>query len=154
MKDGEIVQVGTPDDVYFRSADMFVAGFIGTPPTNFFDVEIRTSGENTELVNPEFRIKLNPEESAGLTGSTLSSAVLGVRPEDIRIVPENKSDIKAEVMVVEPQGSFQITAVNINNKVVKLVVPSENKIVPGEKLNLAFNRERLHFFNPDTTKRI
>ena len=51
MKDGEVIQVGTPDDVYHRSASIFVADFIGTPPTNFMNVEIKKEADGTHLVN-------------------------------------------------------------------------------------------------------
>ena len=79
---------------------------------------------------------------------------MGARPEDIILVGEKDSMLSVEVMVVEPQGSFQIIAVEIENEIVKIVVPSADKIVPGEKLHLSFVLERLHFFDPETTERI
>lgn len=154
MKDGEIVQVGTPDDVYFRSADMFVAGFIGTPPTNFFPVNLETTGNETRVVHPKFSLPLNPETADRLKSDGQSSLVLGVRPEDILIVPESDGVMNVEVMVVEPQGSFQIVAVEIEGEVVKLVTPSSEKVRPGDPISLSFDHHRLHFFNAGTQKRI
>ena len=78
MKDGEIVQVGTPDDVYFRSADMFVAGFIGTPPTNFFTTEVKRENEVVSLLHPDFKVNLDNKESEKLLDH--QNIVLGVRP--------------------------------------------------------------------------
>ncbi len=154
MKDGEIVQVGTPDDVYFRSADMFVAGFIGTPPTNFFPVEMKTAGEKVELSHPRFAILISGSDADRLKNNGQNSLILGVRPEEIKVVPEKDSLLSVEVMVVEPQGSFQIVAVEIEGEIVKIVVGSAGKIQPGERLHLSFVEERLHFFNAETTKRI
>jgi multiple sugar transport system ATP-binding protein len=154
MKDGEIVQVGTPDDVYFRSADMFVAGFIGTPPTNFFPVTLISDGKNTQLIHSRFRLTAGADDAERLKNSGEKSLILGVRPEDIRVVGEKESLMSVEVMVVEPQGSFQIVAVEIEKEVVKLLVSSEKKIFPGDSLHLSFNPDRLHFFNCDTEKRI
>ena len=154
MKDGEIVQVGTPDDVYFRSADMFVAGFIGTPPTNFFPVTLISDGKNTQLIHSRFRLTAGAADAERLKNSGEESLILGVRPEDIRVVKEKESLMSVEVMVVEPQGSFQIVAVEIEKEVVKLLVSSEKKIFPGDSLHLSFNPDRLHFFNSDTKKRI
>jgi len=154
MKDGEIVQVGTPDDVYFRSADMFVAGFIGTPPTNFFPVEVQSSKNGTELVHSRFRLSMNNKDTRLLGENAGSSLILGVRPENILVVSEAESLLTVEVMVVEPQGSFQIVAVEIEGEVVKLVVSSARKILPGDRLSLTFNTDRLHFFNPVTKKRL
>lgn len=154
MKDGEIVQVGTPDDVYFRSADMFVAGFIGTPPTNFFSVKLETSGNQTRVVHPRFSLPLTGETADRLKSDGQSSLVLGVRPEDILAVPKSDGLIMVEVLVVEPQGSFQIVAVEIDGEIVKLVTPSSEKVRPGDSLSLSFVDERLHFFNAETQKRI
>jgi len=110
MKDGEIVQVGTPDDVYFRSADMFVAGFIGTPPTNFFPVTVKSSDKGIQLSHPRFTLPLNDEISLHLKNSDQKSLIMGARPEDIILVSEKDAMLSVEVMVVEPQGSFQIVA--------------------------------------------
>ncbi|RLD07035.1 MAG: sugar ABC transporter ATP-binding protein, partial [Chloroflexi bacterium] len=52
MKDGKIIQIGSPEEVYEKSTDLFVADFIGTPPTNFFDVELKKSRETLHLVHP------------------------------------------------------------------------------------------------------
>lgn len=154
MKDGEIVQVGTPDDVYFRSADMFVAGFIGTPPTNFFPVKLQKKAGRSEVVHPRFTLTLDGEDAELLNKSGTESLILGVRPEDILVVPREKALFSNEVLVVEPQGSFQIVAIEIENEIVKILVPSADKIYPGDILHLSFVVERLHFFNGETTKRI
>lgn len=54
MRDGKIIQIGTPEEVYDKSANLFVADFIGTPPTNFFDVELKKSGEILHLIHAHF----------------------------------------------------------------------------------------------------
>ena len=152
MKDGEIVQVGTPDDVYFRSADMFVAGFIGTPPTNFFPVNLEAAGKSVK--HKRFNLKLGADDAGRISRSGSTELVLGVRPEDILVVPEKDALMTVEAMVVEPQGSFQIVAVEIEGETVKLIVPAAEKVSPGDRLPLSFVPERLHFFDAETTKRI
>jgi len=154
MRDGVIIQVGTPDDVYFRSADMFVAGFIGTPPTNFFPVEVQKSTAQYSMIHPCFTLPLADEDAHRLTESGRSEVIMGIRPEDFVIVPRDKGILHSEVLVVEPQGSHQIIAVEIEKSIVKIMVPSDNHLRPGDAVSFDFDRRRLHFFDPETEKRI
>ncbi len=154
MKDGEIVQIGTPDDVYFRSANMFVAGFIGTPPSNFFNVECEYTKENISLKHSHFTLEIDSMKFQELGKYRGKEIVLGVRPEDLLIVPESKAVFTAEVLVVEPQGSHQVVAINLKEIIVKMVVSAETKVKPGDKIGLGFNIKRIHFFDSKTENRI
>ncbi len=154
MRDGEIVQIGSPDDVYFKSADVFVAGFIGTPPTNFFEVEVERTGGLVVLKNPFFTLRLDEKRSRLLDGYTKQKLTLGVRPEDIVITKRGEGLFDERVLVVEPQGSQQIVALKLDDKIVKLVSPRIPRVEPGESVSIAFNYERLHFFDIDTGRRV
>ncbi|MBI9101765.1 MAG: ABC transporter ATP-binding protein [Spirochaetales bacterium] len=154
MKDGEIIQVGTPDDVYFRSADMFVAGFIGTPPTNFFSVEFRKEGGQVMISHPKFQLDIGEEEAERIAKAGVSELVLGVRPEDFILVSEGKGILHTQVLVVEPQGSHQVVAVEIDDQIYKIIVDSDQHLRPGDPVSFDFDRSRLHFFNKETEKRI
>ncbi len=154
MKDGEVIQVGSPDDVYFRSANMFVAGFIGTPPTNFFKVAITREDEVVALTSPYFSFALTREASEELDGYDKSHLVLGVRPEDITVTSPDRSVFRNEVLVVEPQGSHKIIAIDLGGEIVKIAAPADVAVSAGENIGLDFNRNALHFYDPDTEKRI
>jgi multiple sugar transport system ATP-binding protein len=154
MKDGEIVQIGTPDDVYHHSASLFVADFIGTPPTNFMDVELKVEDGDVHLVNPHFDFKLSPENAAKLQNYGKKKLVLGVRPENILLVGEEDSILSAQCLVSEPQGSHQIVAIELGDKIVKIVSPAYPRIESGETIHLSFNQEAIAFFNSDTGLRI
>jgi len=154
MKDGEIIQVGTPDDVYFRSANMFVAGFIGTPPTNFFPVRFQKEGETSALVHPRFTMPLAGEDLETIQKSGQDELILGVRPEDFRLVPAGTGILNTEVLVVEPQGSHQVLAVEVENEIVKIVISSDRKLSPGEAVSFDFDNRHLHFFDKETEMRI
>ncbi|MDA3956374.1 ABC transporter ATP-binding protein [Oceanispirochaeta sp.] len=154
MKDGLIIQVGTPDDVYFRSADMFVAGFIGTPPTNFFPVTLKKKGEKGSLEHPCFSLALQKENLKTLIEEGEETLILGVRPEDFQLVPGEKGILHAEVLVVEPQGSHQVLAVEVEDQIVKIVISSDQKLSPGDPVSFDFDPKHLHFFNKETEKRI
>jgi multiple sugar transport system ATP-binding protein len=161
MKAGEIVQIGTPDDVYHRSASLFVADFIGTPPTNLIDVELNVENGDCRLINPHFDFKLSTENSAKLRNYGKRKLVLGVRPENILLVGEEDSILSgqplcfsAQCLVSEPQGSHQIIAIELGDKIVKIVAPSHPKIASRETVHLTFNQEAIAFFDIDTGLRI
>ncbi|MGL1894288.1 MAG: ABC transporter ATP-binding protein [Spirochaetaceae bacterium] len=154
MKDGIIVQIGTPDDVYFRSANMFVAGFIGTPPSNFFNVTCNFDRDTIYLKHSHFTLELNSENFTELKVYNGKEIVLGVRPEDLLIAQDNKAVFSEQVLVVEPQGSHQVVALNLSETIVKMIVSAETKVKPGDKIGLGFNIKRIHFFDSETENRI
>jgi multiple sugar transport system ATP-binding protein len=154
MKDGEVVQVGTPDDVYFQSADVFVAGFIGTPPTNFFNVEIQQRDGHVVLQHPFFEFELDDARSKTLQPYRHSQLILGIRPENILITDQSNTIFSQEALVVEPQGSHQVIAIDLDGQVIKVVAPAHPKVFPGETLHLTFQQERIHVFDVETQKRI
>lgn len=154
MKDGKIVQIGTPDDVYFKSATTFVAGFIGTPPTNFFEVDITKDGDDTVLKNPGFQIRLKQKDKDILRNYNKSRLILGVRPEDIKIVKKEESILTKELLVVEPQGSFQILSMEVNNHIIKIIANTLIKFHPDDLVSINFDMNRIHLFDIDTGERI
>ncbi|OAA31619.1 sugar ABC transporter ATP-binding protein [Kosmotoga arenicorallina S304] len=154
MKDGKIVQIGTPDEVYFDSANIFVAGFIGTPPTNFLEMEIHRDKGETFLVNPLFRFKLTDKLLPYLKNYNKDKLIMGVRPESIQINSDNETVFKEKVLVVEPQGSHQIVAVELNGKIMKIVAPSFPKYSPDENIDISFDEKRVMFFDIETEERL
>jgi multiple sugar transport system ATP-binding protein len=154
MKDGEVVQTGTTDDVYFRSANVFVAGFIGTPPTNFFPVNIDSKSGRIVLHHPHFDLAVNGKNQSLLDSYEKNDLILGVRPEDILICPESQSLFTEEVLVVEPQGSHQIVAIKLEDQIVKIMAASTQRVHPGERIHLSFQPLGLHFFDSETEWRI
>jgi multiple sugar transport system ATP-binding protein len=154
MKDGEVVQTGTTDDVYFRSANVFVAGFIGTPPTNFFPVTVESKAGSVVLRHPHFQLSLSGAHKRLLNGYGRSTLILGVRPENILMTSERESLFSEEVLVVEPQGSHQIVAINLDGQIIKIMASHTQSVHPGDRIHLNFQQESLHFFDAETEWRI
>jgi len=151
MRQGEIMQVGSPEDVYERSANLFVADFIGTPPTNFFEAKIKSDNGAIHLVNQFFDLELPTEKSTPFEAYGKSQLTIGVRPENIILTDRPNSIFSAECLVAEPQGSHQIVAFEFGDKIVKVIAPPLPKINPGETIHLAFEQENMRFFDPKTT---
>lgn len=154
MRDGEIEQMGTPEEVYERSANIFVADFIGTPPTNFFDTELQQSNGTLHLLNPHFDLAMSPENAALLQGYDKRDLIIGVRPENILLANESDALFSTDVLVVEPQGSHQVVSFEFNGKLVKIVAPTHPPISSGDRIHVTFNQRSLHFFDPQTTQAV
>lgn len=154
MKDGEIVQIGTPWDVYHDSVNMFVANFIGTPPTNFIDVKVGFSDKDPILINPEFKVVLGEKFRERLIAYNGKNIIIGIRPENIVVFPEKDPLLTLECLLMEPQGSHNIIVSKLDGKIIKIVVPSEVKIVPGEIFPITFKKNAILFFDPKTKLRI
>ncbi len=106
MRDGVIQQCAPPLDVYERPANRFVAGFVGTPPMNFFAGELQSGGE---FIVADQILQLPPALVAGLEGCGTRPMILGVRPESMSLCREGrfageKNCIRGIVSVIEPLG--------------------------------------------------
>lgn len=150
MKDGEVIQVGTPDDVYHRSATQFVADFIGTPPTNFLEVEMVVENNLTTLRNPHFTVTVPESLASSIKDSGKTRFTLGIRPENISIVNERDALFSAPCLVSEPQGSHQVVAIELDGKIIKIVADASPKVLPGDPVNLAFKDETIRYFDKET----
>jgi len=154
MNKGEIVQTGTPDEVYHVCANMFVAGFIGTPPMNFFDMGVKRSGETILLELPSFSLHLARDHAAVLASYGKERVFVGIRPEDMLRAEPGSASIAEKAVVVEPQGSHQVVSLRLGDRTVKTVIPPAPKLHAGETIHLALPPEKLHFFDVESGERL
>ena len=154
MKDGEIVQTGTTDEVYHNSKNMFVANFIGAPPTNFTEVTITIKDGKYNLVNPDFKIILNDKIAHQLKDYNNKKMIIGVRPENIMVVDEKDAIMSVKCLLIEPQGSHQVIIFKINGKIAKLVVSGETKIKSEDTFFINFKQEKILFFDYESHEEI
>jgi len=152
MRDGQIEQIGTPDDVYHRSANMFVADFIGMPPTNFFEAQIQMKDGQMHLINPLFDFKPTDWTADLLKNYDKKTVVIGIRPEKMMLVDEKDALFSTQAMVTEPQGSHQIVSFHdADGTIIKIVAPAQPKVNAGDTIHVAFQHDAMRFFDPDTT---
>ena len=157
MKDGVVQQVGEPLELYGNPANRFVAGFIGSPAMNFAEVTIAESGGGLWAETAGIRVRIPSARVGALRPHTGKRATLGVRPEALRIA--NGSDpadyvCEATVDVVEPLGSEILLNLTAGaNEFVARVDPGVT-VKTHERVRLAFDPARLHFFDHATESAI
>ncbi|UOQ86635.1 ABC transporter ATP-binding protein [Gracilibacillus salinarum] len=157
LKDGLIQQVGAPKEVYDKPNNIFVGGFIGSPAMNFFNGTLE-DGQivlgDTKVEVPEGKMKTLREQ--GYIGKEI---VLGVRPEDIHDEPvfldaNPGKKITATIDVSELMGSESYLYSQLNGQEFVARVDSRTDINGGEKIDLAFDMHKSHFFDKDSEARI
>ena len=162
MKDGFIQQIGTPQEVFDHPANLFVAGFIGSPQMNFFDAELKKdySGKYVvEVGGVEFPFTAEKQEAFEAKNVEAQKVVLGIRPEHISLCADDSAEphLKSVVDVSEMMGSSTHLHVNTDGKDVVLVLqnidlPAEHKrgFTYGETVCFTFNPDLMHLFNAET----
>ena len=107
MKDGFIQQIGTPQEVFDHPANLFVAGFIGTPQMNFFDAELVKEDGRYAVVLENARVELSEAKQANLARKQVQPGpiTLGVRPEHISLAGDASQAVRGTVDVAEMMGS-------------------------------------------------
>ncbi|MBZ9657167.1 ABC transporter ATP-binding protein [Phyllobacterium lublinensis] len=141
MKDGLVEQIGTPLDLYDYPANLFVAGFIGSPAMNF----IKGKVDNGAFVTPD-GIKLPLSAALGST----AEATYGIRPEHIRIADQG---IPVKVDVVEPTGSEIMVVGKIGGQEISCLFRERLSIRPGETIRVGIDAHVSHLFDTQTGAR-
>jgi multiple sugar transport system ATP-binding protein len=154
MKDGWVQQLGEPMELYNSPANRFVAGFLGSPAMNFSSVRIEAGdGGGLWAVNEAMRIHVPASFVDRVGGYAGRELTLGVRPEDLRIAAEGEADglaFDAVVEVVEKLGSEILLDVKAGADSVVAAVEPTARARMRDRLRLAMNPDRLHFFDVRT----
>jgi multiple sugar transport system ATP-binding protein len=154
MKDGLKQQVGPPLELYFRPANKFVAGFIGSPSMNFIEGELVSEGEELFFQATGIKLKVPKEKAEQLKKCGKKQVVLGIRPEDL---PEAACPLPGEtidtlVEVTEPIGSEVYLDVKIGERSLIARVEPKTKAKPHATICLQPSPENMHFFCIETEK--
>ena len=163
MKDGFVQQIGTPQEVFEKPINIFVAGFIGTPQMNFFNARLEKKGGDYSVEYAGASFPLDGEMSAKLAGKGQQSAdvILGVRPEHIAVQKDpSASAIEASIEVSELMGSelyLHATVeggqeVVIRTPTVELPAEYRGGVPSGTKLRFTFSPSLIHLFDPESEK--
>jgi multiple sugar transport system ATP-binding protein len=152
QQEGLLQQVGTPDDIYFHPSNVFVAGFIGSPPTNFFDCNL-IEGTPCTLDAGEFRYPLPERMFKAAKECTSGGCVLGVRPQNVlvyRDAERKKGLTRGRLEVIEPLGDKMILDLKVGDYLVKAMVSPDFKAEVGDDLWISFPPDKIHIFDRKT----
>ncbi|MEE8241255.1 MAG: ABC transporter ATP-binding protein [Nitrospirales bacterium] len=152
INNGELQQFTTPQEIYNRPANIFVAGFIGSPPMNLLHGTL-THENGPALVFGLTRQLLPPALKAAVRSCAEGKKlILGIRPQDISLNdPAASEDLRAKVWLVELVGSEKLVALSSGDDVKLMAeVKAEQEIAVDQTLGVHFNPSRLHLFDPET----
>jgi len=158
MSVGKVQQIGTPLEVYNRPVNMFVAGFIGSPQMNFFNVHFKgnriSDGKGLDIEIPEGKAKMLKEK-----GYDDKDLVFGIRPEDIHseeafLETWPNSVVESTVVVSELLGSTIQLYQKVDGTEFVAIVNARDYHTPGDKVRMGFDVNKAHFFDKDTTNAI
>ena len=156
MRDGFIQQIGTPQEVFDHPANLFVAGFIGTPQMNLFDARLTKNGDKYAVEVGGISVELSEDKQTRLNAKNVApqEVTLGVRPDHMMLC---ESGIKGTVDVSELMGPNIHLHVTAEGKDVILIVPANGdtaRFPMGSGVNLTFGGNVAHVFSRETEKNL
>ncbi len=159
MRDGVLQQVDQPETVYEKPANKFVAGFVGSPPMNFFYAKIVRNGDKAIIDATDFKLPLNANHPAAkLEGKSI---VVGIRPEAVvdvsmpgavSVTPDNTLDVTVDV--VEALGHEYVAYLTVGTQVLVATLDANSKIREQQKARVAIDLTQLHIFDAETEEAI
>ncbi|WP_338826881.1 ABC transporter ATP-binding protein [Neomoorella thermoacetica] len=151
MKDGVIQQVGTPMEIYYHPKNIFVAGFVGSPPMNFLKGKLESVKDEIYFQTNGQRIKLR-EINRDVLKYKDADLILGIRPEDVKIEADGKSDLTGIMEIVEHIGAEAILHVRISGGDEVIIKSATDTFLPrvGQKVGIVLTPKRIQLFEVAT----
>ena len=143
MDHGIISQLGPPEEIYNDPTNLFVAGFIGSPPMNLMKGKLH----DNNFQHPNFSISINRE-------ANLEEATLGIRPEDLILCAAQKGVLQGTVYAHELTGESTLTTINVGPDRLTIRGPKEFKINIDEAVGVQFEANKCFLFSNQTEERI
>ena len=156
MKDGVVQQVDTPQNLYEKPSNLFVAGFMGSPQMNFLDAVVEVNGEDASLLVAGSSIPLPPAKAkklieGGYEGKTVT---FGIRPEDVydseMFIETAKCVFESKIKVYELLGAEVYLYFDLEEFPITARVDSRTTARPGDTVKFAFDVEKIHVFDKET----
>jgi multiple sugar transport system ATP-binding protein len=150
--EGELIQVGTPYEVYNSPHNTFVASFVGAPAINLFDATV--DREKIVVVPEKFEFALEPATRARLNqvASRRNIVRVGVRPEHVNLVAQD--GLAGTLYGAEDHGVEMILTISVADHLIRATSPATTRIPVNAPVQLAFAQDKLHFFDLETTKNL
>lgn len=152
MRDGLVQQCGAPLEVYDSPTNRFVAGFVGTPPMNFFEGRLAAANGGVAFDEGTVQLLLTDRQSDKLGGRIGQDVALGIRPEAMALVDEGRfagvgNVLPVQISVVEPLGEkMDLYATTPRNPHVVARVDARRDVQIGQSIELHIDLEKIHVF--------
>jgi multiple sugar transport system ATP-binding protein len=150
MHDGVVEQVGDPLSLYDEPANLFVAGFLGSPAMNFLDATIKRNGGPPSAVTADGTTLPLPPNVGGTDGQKV---VYGIRPEHLDLT-DTGTGLAAEVVVIEPTGAEILVIAHLASQETACVFRERHQFRPGDKITLTPHTGTVHVFDKSTGERL
>jgi multiple sugar transport system ATP-binding protein len=154
MRAGKIQQFDRPEQVYARPANIFVAGFLGSPSMNFIAGQLRLASGRVEFDSAAFKLDVSDYAFAAPPNDS-QSVVLGVRPEHLRMVPPDAlHNSRATLGLIEPMGANMIVWLDASGTRLALQTEPSVNLVSGTQAHLATNQAHASLFDATSERRL
>ncbi len=139
LRKGEVQQIGTPYEIYNEPENLFVAKFIGSPPMNILDMETLSRTER---------------EIGRLAGKKDKKLIAGLRPEDIKVVPENEGLLRGKLRMIGPVGGESLLYLTVEGKELLAKVSEKPSFNEGDRIGIDFDDSKILLFDKEKEIRI
>ncbi len=157
LKDGYVMQVGSPVEVYEHPVNKFVGTFIGNPPMNIVPARVRAVGDGLQIVANQLHLPVPDKPGHQLKPDM--DILLGIRPDDISVAEEDDGipeewKFKGKVLIAETLGGESLLDISVGGTEMMAEIAGRYLPKPGEKMAYAFNLKHMHAFDVKTEKTI
>jgi multiple sugar transport system ATP-binding protein len=144
MKDGAVVQLGTPDALYETPRNTYVAGKIGSPHMNMVDGIVAADGKSVDTAFGRIPTLTAMKSAAG------EKALLGIRPNDISLTA--KGGLASRIHMLEPLGDVTVVSVETHGNTLRMVLPESRALglKPGDPASITIDQNKIHIFRADS----
>lgn len=155
MKDGEIQQLGSPEEIYDCPKSMFVAGFVGSPKINFVSAEVRQENEKVCLECGDLQMEV-PQCAEHLFPYINKKIVMGIRPENLLVTrtDEDQQPLTGVLVRYEHLGNKVQLYVDFYGNILCVMAPVTVRAKVGQKLVVYLEKDKIHLFDAETELRI
>jgi multiple sugar transport system ATP-binding protein len=151
LRDGAVVQIGTPDELYEMPCDLYVAGKIGSPHMNMITGKLTQDGTAFESAVGSLPLarKLNTTEAG-------EAAVVGIRPSDIRFAAGGEKGFAASIAMLEPLGDVTVVSLDAGGETLRMVLPESvaSGLQPGQPASVTLDPTKFHLFRASSGQAI
>ena len=151
LDEGVLQQCAAPMEIYSRPANLFVAGFMGSPPMNFVNGHLNRNGDGLRFEAKGLSQPVGAAQAAAIGVRGEHAVVLGVRPEDIKLTLTPTEGFRpARVFVEEPMGADVLVTLEVGDDLVKSRVEAPFSVGTGNPVQVLLHPDRLYFFDAES----